>query len=162
MNPMKNVLEGKSFPIHEILPRIKETVLAELFSGLTGPARCGEDDAHPPSAARRAPHRTGPDRDARTATDRGGLGGAVDGEDPQRGDGGTVGYAIRFDSRGSEKTRIEVVTEGSSPAAYSRIPVWTVWPWSSSTSSMSGASTPTSRLRSVSTSAAPSGKTSRF
>jgi hypothetical protein len=26
--------------------------------------------------------------------------------------GGTVGYAIRFDSRSSAKTRIEVVTEG--------------------------------------------------
>jgi len=29
--------------------------------------------------------------------------------------GGTVGYAIRFDSRSSAKTRIEVVTEGIEP-----------------------------------------------
>jgi len=76
--------------------------------------------------------------------------------------GETMGYSIRFESRVSKKTRIEVVTEGILTAASRPIPGWKVWPWSSSTSSMSGASRPTSPWRSVSTSAAPSGKTSRF
>ncbi len=74
--------------------------------------------------------------------------------------GGTIGYAIRFDTKSSAKTRIEVVTEGiltrriqSDPGLDRRVP------WSSSTSSMSGASMPTWRWRSASMSGTACGRT---
>src|SRR5512136_361454 len=112
MNPMKKVLEGKSFPIDEILPRIKETVLAGSSAVLQAPPGSGKTTRTPLALLEVIPPEKGrilmlePRRIAAVSAARWmakTLGEQI---------GGTLGYSIRFESRVSEKTRIEVVTEG--------------------------------------------------
>jgi hypothetical protein len=47
MKNMKKVLEGKSYPIDEILPRIKETVLASPSAVLQAPPGSGKTTRTP-------------------------------------------------------------------------------------------------------------------
>ena len=47
MNTMKKALEGKSYPIDEILPRIKETVLASASVVLQAPPGSGKTTRTP-------------------------------------------------------------------------------------------------------------------
>ena len=112
MNPMKKVLEGKSYPIDEILPRIKETVLAGPSAVLQAPPGSGKTTRAPLALLEVIPPEKGrilmlePRRIAAVSAAR--WMARTLGEEI----GGTLGYSIRFDSRVSEKTRIEVVTEG--------------------------------------------------
>ena len=112
MNHMKKVLEGKSFPIDEILPRIKETVLAGSSAVLQAPPGSGKTTRTPLALLEVIPPEKGrilmlePRRIAAVSAAR--WMAKTLGEEI----GGTMGYSIRFESRVSEKTRIEVVTEG--------------------------------------------------
>jgi len=63
----------------------------------------------------------------------------VDGQNLGEEIGGTLGYSIRFESRVSEKTRIEVVTEGILTRRMQTDPSLEGVAMSSSTSSMTGA-----------------------
>src|SRR5512139_2541826 len=112
MNHMKKALEGKFFPIDEILPRIKETVLASPSAVLQAPPGSGKTTRTPLALLEVIPPEKGrilmlePRRIAAVSAARWmakTLGQAI---------GETMGYSIRFESRISEKTRIEVVTEG--------------------------------------------------
>ena len=47
MNDMKKVLEGKSYPIDEILPRIKETMRASSSAVLQAPPGSGKTTRTP-------------------------------------------------------------------------------------------------------------------
>ena len=112
MNHMKKVLEGKSFPIDEILPRIKETVLASSSAVLQAPPGSGKTTRAPLALLEVIPPERGrilmlePRRIAAVSAAR--WMAKTLGEEI----GKTMGYSIRFESRVSEKTRIEVVTEG--------------------------------------------------
>ena len=112
MNHMKNVLEGKAYPIDEILPRIKETVLANPSAVLQAPPGSGKTTRTPLALLEVIPPEKGrilmlePRRIAAVSAAR--WMAKTLGEEI----GGTMGYSIRFESRVSEKTRIEVVTEG--------------------------------------------------
>jgi ATP-dependent helicase HrpB len=112
MNNMKKVREGKSYPIDKILLRIKETVLAGPSAVVQAPPGSGKTtrtplmllDVIPPEKGRilmLEPRRIAAVSAARWMANT--LGEEI---------GGTLGYSIRFESRVSEKTRIEVVTEG--------------------------------------------------
>src|SRR4030042_4281731 len=112
MNPMKKVLEGKSFPIDEILPRMKETVLAGSSAVLQAPPGSGKTTRPPLALLEGVPPEKGrilmlePRRLAAVSAAR--WMAKTLGEEI----GKTMGYSIRFESRVSGKTRIEVVTEG--------------------------------------------------
>ena len=112
MKAMKKVLEGKSYPIDEILPRIKETVLASPSAVLQAPPGSGKTTRTPLALLEVIPPEKGrilmlePRRIAAVSAAR--WMAKTLGEEI----GGTMGYSIRFESRVSEKTRIEVVTEG--------------------------------------------------
>jgi ATP-dependent helicase HrpB len=112
MNHMKKVLEGKSYPIDEILPRIKETVLASPSAVLQAPPGSGKTTRTPLALLEVIPPEKGrilmlePRRIAAVSAAR--WMAKTLGEEI----GGTMGYSIRFESRVSKKTRIEVVTEG--------------------------------------------------
>jgi ATP-dependent helicase HrpB len=112
MKTMKKIPEGKSYPIDEILPRIRQTVSAHACAVLQAPPGSGKTTRTPPALLdvilpengrilMLEPRRIAAVSAARWMAET--LGGHV---------GETVGYSIRFDSRVSEKTRIEVVTEG--------------------------------------------------
>jgi ATP-dependent helicase HrpB len=112
MKNMKKVLEGKSYPIDEILPRIKEAVLAGPSAVLKAPPGSGKTTRTPLALLEVIPPEKGrilmlePRRIAAVSAARWmakTLGEQI---------GETLGYSIRFESRVSEKTRIEVVTEG--------------------------------------------------
>jgi ATP-dependent helicase HrpB len=109
---MKKVLEGKSFPIDEILPKIKDTVLAGSSAVLQAPPGSGKTTRTPLALLEVIPPEKGrilmlePRRIAAVSAAR--WMAKTLGEEI----GGTMGYSIRFESRVSEKTRIEVVTEG--------------------------------------------------
>jgi ATP-dependent helicase HrpB len=109
---MQKVLEGKSFPIDAILPRIKETVLAGSSAVLQAPPGSGKTTRTPLALLEVIPPEKGrilmlePRRIAAVSAAR--WMAKTLGEEI----GGTMGYSIRFESRVSEKTRIEVVTEG--------------------------------------------------
>lgn len=102
----------RSFPIDEILVRLKEAVSANPAVVLNAPPGAGKTTRIPLSLLDIFPAERGrvimlePRRLAATSAARwmAKLLGEQVGE--------TVGYSIRFDSRVSEKTRIEVVTEG--------------------------------------------------
>ena len=149
------MLYPSSFPIDPILPDLKEAVAARPAVVLQAPPGSGKTTRTPLALLEVIPPEKGRILMLEPRRLGGGLRGPVDGQDPRRRIGGTLGYSIRFESRVSEKTRIEVVTEGILTRRIRRIPLWKAWPWSSSTSSTSGASRPTSPWRSVSTSAAP-------
>ncbi len=112
MNHMNKVLEGKSFPIDEILPRIKETVLASSSAVLQAPPGSGKTTRTPLALLEVIPPEKGrilmlePRRIAAVSAAR--WMAKTIGEEI----GETMGYSIRFESWVSEKTRIEVVTEG--------------------------------------------------
>ena len=112
MNAMKKALEGKSYPIDEILPAIKETVLASPSVVLQAPPGSGKTTRTPLALLDVMPAERGrilmlePRRIAAVSAAR--WMAKTLGEEI----GGTMGYSIRFESRSSEKTRIEVVTEG--------------------------------------------------
>jgi ATP-dependent helicase HrpB len=102
----------KSFPIDEILPRLKEAVSANPSVVLHAPPGAGKTTRVPlalldiisPSKGRilmLEPRRIAAASAARWMAN--GLGEQA---------GETVGYSIRFESRVSKKTRVEVVTEG--------------------------------------------------
>jgi ATP-dependent helicase HrpB len=109
---MKKVLEGKFYPIDEILPRIKETVLASPSAVLQAPPGSGKTTRAPLALLEVIPPEKGrilmlePRRIAAVSAAR--WMAKTLGEEI----GGTLGYSIRFESRVSKKTRIEVVTEG--------------------------------------------------
>jgi ATP-dependent helicase HrpB len=102
----------KSFPIDEILPRIKETVLASSSAVLQAPPGSGKTTRTPLALLEVIPPGKGrilmlePRRIAAVSAAR--WMAKTLGEEI----GATMGYSIRFESRVSEKTRIEVVTEG--------------------------------------------------
>jgi ATP-dependent helicase HrpB len=112
MNHMKKTQEEKSYPIDEILPRIKETVLANPSAVLQAPPGSGKTTRTPLALLEVIPPEKGrilmlePRRIAAVSAAR--WMAKTLGEEI----GGTMGYSIRFESRVSEKTRIEVVTEG--------------------------------------------------
>jgi ATP-dependent helicase HrpB len=112
MKAMKKFPEGKSYPIDEILPKIKETVLASPSAVLQAPPGSGKTTRIPLALLEGIPPGKGrilmlePRRIAAVSAAR--WMAKTLGEEI----GGTMGYAIRFESRVSEKTRIEVVTEG--------------------------------------------------
>ncbi len=112
MKAMKRVLEGKSYPIDEILPTVKETVLAGHSAVLQAPPGSGKTTRTPLALLEGIPPEKGrilmlePRRIAAVSAAR--WMAKTLGEEI----GGTMGYSIRFESRVSEKTRIEVVTEG--------------------------------------------------
>ncbi len=109
---MNKVLEVKSYPIDEILPRIKETVLASPSVVLQAPPGSGKTTRTPLALLQGIPPGKGrilmlePRRIAAVSAAR--WMAKTLGEEI----GGTMGYSIRFESQVSEKTRIEVVTEG--------------------------------------------------
>ncbi|HUL30060.1 MAG TPA: ATP-dependent helicase HrpB [Thermodesulfobacteriota bacterium] len=109
---MMKVLEGKSYPIDEILPRIKETVLASPSAVLQAPPGSGKTTRTPLALLEVISPEKGrilmlePRRIAAVSAAR--WIAKTLGEET----GGTMGYSIRFESRVSKKTRIEVVTEG--------------------------------------------------
>jgi ATP-dependent RNA helicase HrpB len=112
MKAMNKVLEGKSFPIDEILPRIKETMLAGPSAVLQAPPGSGKTTRTPLALLEGIPPEKGrilmlePRRIAAVSAAR--WMAKTLGEEI----GETMGYSIRFQSRVSEKTRVEVVTEG--------------------------------------------------
>jgi ATP-dependent helicase HrpB len=112
MNHMKKILEGKSYPIDDILLRIKETVLASPSAVVQAPPGSGKTTRTPLALLEVIPPEKGrilmlePRRIAAVSAAR--WMAKTLGEEI----GGTMGYSIRFESRVSEKTRIEVVTEG--------------------------------------------------
>src|SRR5512139_630704 len=112
MNHMKKALEGKFFPIDDILLRIKETVLASPSAVVQAPPGSGKTTRTPLALLEVIPPETGrilmlePRRIAAVSAAR--WMAKTLGEEIGR----TMGYSIRFESRVSEKTRIEVVTEG--------------------------------------------------
>jgi ATP-dependent helicase HrpB len=112
MNPMKKILEGRSFPIDEILPVIKETVRTGSSAVLQAPPGSGKTTRAPLALLEVIPPEKGrilmlePRRIAAVSAAR--WMARTLGEEI----GGTLGYSIRFESRVSKKTRIEVVTEG--------------------------------------------------
>jgi len=112
MKAMKKVLEGKSYPIDEILPGLKEAVLAGPSAVLHAPPGSGKTTRTPLALLEGIPPEKGrilmlePRRIAAVCAAR--WMAKTLGEEI----GGTMGYSIRFESRVSEKTRIEVVTEG--------------------------------------------------
>jgi ATP-dependent helicase HrpB len=102
----------ESFPIDEILTRLKEAVSANPSVVLHAPPGAGKTTRVPLALLDIFPSEKGrvimlePRRIAATSAARWmakGLGEQV---------GETIGYSIRFDSRVSKKTRVEVVTEG--------------------------------------------------
>ncbi|NTV31843.1 MAG: ATP-dependent helicase HrpB [Deltaproteobacteria bacterium] len=109
---MKKVPDGKSYPIDEILPKLKETVLAGPSVVLQAPPGSGKTTRTPLALLEGIPPEKGrilmlePRRIAAVSAAR--WMAKTLGEEI----GGTMGYSIRFESRVSEKTRIEVVTEG--------------------------------------------------
>jgi len=112
MKSMKKALEGKPYPIDDILPEIKETVLANPSVVLQAPPGSGKTTRTPLALLDVIPSEKGrilmlePRRIAAVSAAR--WMAKTLGEEI----GGTLGYSIRFESRVSEKTRIEVVTEG--------------------------------------------------
>ena len=112
MKHMKKALEGKPYPIDELLPEIKEAMLAGPSAVLQAPPGSGKTTRAPLALLEVIPPEKGrilmlePRRIAAVSAARWmakTLGEQI---------GGTLGYSIRFESRVSEKTRIEVVTEG--------------------------------------------------
>jgi ATP-dependent helicase HrpB len=101
-----------TFPIDPILPDLKEAVRAHPAVILRAPPGAGKTTRVPPALLGIFPQQKGriimlePRRLAAVAAARWmarGLGEKI---------GRTLGYSIRFDSRVSDQTRIEVVTEG--------------------------------------------------
>lgn len=112
MAAMDKAPEGKSYPIDGILPTLRETVLACPSVVLQAPPGSGKTTRTPLGLLDVIPSKRGrilmlePRRIAAVSAARwmaGTLGEEI---------GGSMGYSIRFDSRVSEKTRIEVLTEG--------------------------------------------------
>ncbi|MCU0595708.1 MAG: ATP-dependent helicase HrpB [Desulfobacterota bacterium] len=112
MDAMKKAPEGKPYPIDDILPAIKETVLSCPSLVLQAPPGSGKTTRVPLALLDGMPAEKGrilmlePRRIAAVSAAR--WMAKTLGEEV----GGTMGYSIRFESRVSEKTRIEVVTEG--------------------------------------------------
>jgi ATP-dependent helicase HrpB len=112
MSAMKKALKERSYPIDEILPAIKKTVLACPSLVVQAPPGSGKTTRIPLALLEGIPPERGrilmlePRRIAAVSAAR--WMAKTLGEEI----GGTLGYSIRFDSRVSEKTRIEVVTEG--------------------------------------------------
>ncbi|MBI5640816.1 MAG: ATP-dependent helicase HrpB [Nitrospirae bacterium] len=102
----------KSYPIDSILPRLKEAVRANPCVVLQAPPGSGKTTRAPLALLELIPSEKGriimlePRRIA--AVSAAGWMAQTLGEQA----GETVGYTIRFESRVSKKTRIEVVTEG--------------------------------------------------
>ncbi len=102
----------RSLPIDEILPSLKDAVLRSRSVVLQAPAGAGKTTRVPLALLEAIPAGSGriimlePRRIAAVSAAR--WMAHTLGEET----GGTVGYTIRFDSRVTEKTRIEVVTEG--------------------------------------------------
>ncbi len=102
----------KQLPIDQILPRLLTTVAENPNVLLHAPPGAGKTTRVPLALLEIIPPQAGrvvmlePRRLAAVSAAR--WMAACLGEEP----GGTVGYSIRFDSRVSPKTRIEVVTEG--------------------------------------------------
>lgn len=101
-----------SYPIDEILPAVKEAVRTNASVVLHAPPGAGKTTRVPLALLDMLPPEKGriimlePRRIAAVSAARWmakSLGEEV---------GGTIGYSIRFDNRVSERTRIEVVTEG--------------------------------------------------
>ncbi len=112
MKTMKKVLDAKTYPVDDILPAIKEAMQACPSVVLQAPPGSGKTTRTPlalldgmrPERGRilmLEPRRIAAVSAARWMAKT--LGEEI---------GGTLGYSIRFDSRISGKTRIEVVTEG--------------------------------------------------
>ncbi len=101
-----------SYPIDAILPKLKETITASPAVVLHAPPGAGKTTRVPLALLEAVPLEQGrivilePRRIAAVSAAR--WMAKTIGEEA----GGTVGYTIRFDTRTSEKTRIEVVTEG--------------------------------------------------
>jgi len=109
---MKKIPEGKSYPIDPILPALKEALTAGPSVVLQAPPGSGKTTRAPLALLETIPPERGriimlePRRLAAVSAARwmaGTLGEEI---------GQTLGYSIRFDSRVSDQTRIEVVTEG--------------------------------------------------
>ena len=102
----------KSYPIDDILPRLKEAVLAHSSVVLQAPPGSGKTTRVPLELLEVIPQDKGkimvlaPRRIAAVSAAR--WMAQTLGEEV----GQTLGYSIRFDSRVTEKTRIEIVTEG--------------------------------------------------
>jgi ATP-dependent helicase HrpB len=102
----------KSYPIDDLLPRLKEAALAHPSVVLQAPPGSGKTTRVPLELLEVIPPEKGrivmlePRRIAAVSAARW-MAQAL-GEEVGR----TLGYSIRFDSRVSEKTRIEIVTEG--------------------------------------------------
>jgi len=106
------IIPVQTYPIDSILPQLRQEVLTNSSVVLHAPPGAGKTTRVPISLLHVIPPESGciimlePRRLAATSAARWMahlLGEQV---------GGTVGYSIRFDSRVSAKTRIEVVTEG--------------------------------------------------
>lgn len=109
---MKKAMQAKSYPIDDILPEIKEAAHALPSVVLQAPPGSGKTTRVPLALLDVMPTEKGrilvlePRRIAAVSAARWmakTLGEKI---------GGTMGYSIRFESRVSDKTRIEVVTEG--------------------------------------------------
>lgn len=112
MKSMEQKPEGRSYPIDDILPRLEEAVQTHPSVVLQAPPASGKTTCVPLDLLRVIPPEKGrimvlePRRIAAVAAAR--WMAQTLGEEV----GQTLGYSIRFDSRVSEKTRIEIVTEG--------------------------------------------------
>jgi ATP-dependent RNA helicase HrpB len=102
----------ETFPIDDILPRLKETALAHPSLVLQAPPGSGKTTRIPLELIKLIPPKKGrivmlePRRIAAVSAAR--WMAQTLGEEI----GQTLGYSIRFDSRVSKRTRIEIVTEG--------------------------------------------------
>ena len=102
----------KAYPIDDLLPRLKEAAVAHTSVILQAPPGCGKTTRVPLELLGVIPPEKGriimlePRRIAAVSAAR--WMARTLGEEV----GQTMGYSIRFDSRVSEKTRIEIVTEG--------------------------------------------------
>jgi len=112
MENMEKYPERKSYPIDPILPALKEAVTAGPSVVLQAPPGSGKTTRAPLALLEAIPPERGriimlePRRLAAVSAAR--WMAKTLGEEI----GQTLGYSIRFDSRVSDKTRIEVVTEG--------------------------------------------------
>ena len=112
MENMEKYPEGKPYPIDPILPALKEAVTAGPSVVLQAPPGSGKTTRAPLALLEAIPPERGriimlePRRLAAVSAAR--WMAKTLGEEI----GQTLGYSIRFDSRVSDKTRVEVVTEG--------------------------------------------------
>ncbi len=109
---MKEIVQGKSYPIDPILPALQEALTAGPSVVLQAPPGSGKTTRVPLALLEAIPPERGriimlePRRLAAVSAAR--WMAKTLGEEI----GQTLGYSIRFDSQVSDKTRIEVVTEG--------------------------------------------------